>query len=144
MSVLPWLREVPAKWWAVLVGVAFGSVALITINGAREGYGRAALTAVGIAPLLCLLAGALLPSGTSLEIAALVGGVTALGGTALVLTLAKKAPTIIGAAVGAAARSYLEIEPQPDGKRVTRRRVNGVPDDPSPELEALAKKFDVE
>ncbi|QQN73964.1 hypothetical protein [Croceicoccus sp. YJ47] len=135
---MPIYRDIPPKWWAIVLGVFFGSMALITINGAREGYGKAVLTAAGIAPLLCLVAGALLPTGTSLEMAALVGGVTALGGTALVLGLAKKAPLILGAAVEAAARSYLTV----DKGETTRIRDDQTPAAPNPELEQMARKID--
>ncbi len=132
------LREVPARWWAVMVGVAFGSMALITTTGNKDGFGKATMTAAGIAPLLCVVAGALLPAGTSLEVAALIGGFTALGGTALVLGLAKRAPLIIGAAVQAAAESYLDVNK--DG--ATRIRRDGTPAEPDPQAEALIEEID--
>ncbi|NVD43490.1 hypothetical protein [Qipengyuania atrilutea] len=139
-----WLREVPVRWWAVMVGIAFGSMALITINGPKEGYGKAVFTAAGIAPLLCVVAGAMLPSETSLEIAALIGGLTALGGTALVLALAKRMPVIVSAAIGAAARSYLEVETKDNGKQsITRIDEKGLPE-PDKRLDALAHKLDGE
>lgn len=132
------LRDIPIKWWAVIVGITFGSVALITINGAKEGYGRAAITAAGIAPLLCLVAGALLPKETPLEMAALVGGITALGGTALVLNLAKHAPLILGSAAEAAAKSFLDLRDD----TATRIRQDGTPAESDPQADALIEKID--
>ncbi|MBB3034067.1 hypothetical protein [Alteriqipengyuania lutimaris] len=138
------LREIPPKWWAVLVGVAFGSLALIALDGPRKGYGKSVMVGAMTAPLLCLFAGALLPSGTSLELAALIGGMTALGGTALILTVARMVPSIASAALTGIARSYLEITPTPPGEppKVTRVRQDGTPEEPDSELEELARQLD--
>ena len=139
-----WLREIPPRWWAVLVGVAFGSMALIALDGPTKGYGKSVMVGSMTAPLLCLFAGALLPTDTSLEVAALIGGMTALGGTALILTVARMVPTIATAALTGIAKSYLEITPTKPGSppKVTRVRKDGTPEDANTELDALACKLD--
>lgn len=138
------LRDIPPKWWAVLVGVTFGSLALIALDGPTKGYGKSILVGAMTAPLLCLFAGALLPDDTSLEMAALIGGMTALGGTALILSLARMVPSIATAALTGIAKSYLDITPTPPGEphHVTRRRQDGTPEDANEELEKLARKLD--
>lgn len=138
------LREIPAKWWAVLLGVAFGSLALIAMDGPKKGYGRTIVTACLTAPLLSVLAGAMLPSDTSLEIAALIGGVTTLGGMAVIVAVSRLAPSLVTAGLTGIARTYLEINPTPQGKpdEVTRRREDGTPENPEPTLDELARRFD--
>lgn len=140
---MPW-GNVPSRWWAVLVGVAFGSLALIALDGPTKGYAKSVVVGAMTAPLLCIMAGALLPDETSLEVAALIGGLTALGGTALILTVARMVPSIATAALTGIAKSYLDISPGSPGQpsQVTRRREDGTPEDPDPELEELARKLD--
>lgn len=105
----------PAKWYATIAGVFFGSIALITINGEKDGYGKSAITAIGLSPILSIIAGAMLPKNTPIELAALAGGIAALGGTALVLGVAKRAPGIFEAALTGAANAYLnKIDNTPD------------------------------
>ena len=134
---MTWWKDIPPRWWAVMVGVAFGSLALITITGAKEGYSKSVLSAVGIAPFLCMFAGAMLPNDTSLEMAALVGGIAALGGTTLILSLSKRAPVIFGAAAEAAAKSFLELR---EGE-TTRIKPDGTPAMPDPVAEQLVEEL---
>ncbi|WP_370180232.1 hypothetical protein [Alteriqipengyuania sp.] len=140
---MPW-REIPPKWWAVVVGIAFGSLALTMLDGPKKGYLRTVVTAAGCAPLLCLFAGALLPDDTSLEIAALVGGVTALGGTALILHVQRVAPSLVTAGLIGIAESYLKITPRSGDEppEITRLRRDGTPEEPDPEAERLAQELD--
>lgn len=138
-----WWREVPLRWWAVLIGIAFGSLALVALDGPKKGYGRVTVMSILCAPLLAVVSGAMLPPGTTLEIAALVGGVTALGGIAVIAAIAKMAPGLVTAGLTGIARSYLQIEPTPPGEhpKVTRLREDGTPAEPDEELERLARKI---
>ena len=140
---MPW-RDVPPKWWAVMVGVSFGALALVYIDGPKKGWGRAVIGAFMTSPLLALIAGGLLPEDTSLEIAALIGGVVALGGTALLLAIGKMIPPLVTAGLTGMAQSYLHISaPREDGKtEVTRIRTDGTPKEPDPEAEELARRID--
>lgn len=84
---MTWWRDIPPRLYAAAIGVLVGSIALITIRGQTDGYGKSTLVAAGIAPMLCIVAGALMPDGTSLQMAALIGGLTAMGGTNLLVRL---------------------------------------------------------
>lgn len=144
MSPLHYIREVPARWWAVLVGVLFGSLALISIDGPRKGYGKAVFAAMLTGPLLALIAGALLPKGASLEMAALIGGVVAVSGTSVILTVARVVPPLVSAALTGAAQTYIKISPSPPGQPPDVERLNpdGTPALPNPELDRLVRKLD--
>ena len=133
-----WVREVPYKWWAVIVGIALGSMALITITGPKEGFAKSVFTAAGIAPFLCLLTGALLPRDTPLELAALLGGVVALGGTAIIMRLTRMSPVLFGAAFEAVAKTYLLMR----AGEVTRLREDGTPMLPNEDLERRVQALD--
>lgn len=135
---MKWLKDIPHLWWAVVVGVFFGSIALISIEGPKKGYGKAIVAGIMTAPLLALIAGGLLPKGTSLEIAALTGGVVALGGSAVILSVARFAPTMVTAGLTGVAKSFLLIS---DGEK-TRIREDGTPMSPDAEAEDLARKLD--
>ena len=144
------LREVPPRWWAILVGVAFGSLALIAMNGPTKGYAKSVIAAVLTAPFLSIIAGAMLNEETTLEAAAFVGGVVASGGMAVILAVSKMAPTLVTAALTGAAQSYLEITPTEKGKHPKVRRIENVefpdedketPED-SKELDELIDKID--
>lgn len=138
------LQEVPARWWAVLVGVLFGSLALISIDGPRKGYSKAVWAAALTGPLLSVIAGALLPKGASLEMAALVGGVVAVSGTSVILAVTRAVPPIVAAALTGAAQSYLKINPTPPGEPDELERLNpdGTPALPDPEAERLLRELD--
>lgn len=127
----------PAKWAAVAVGVVAGSMAIVTITGQKTGFGKAAWSAAGIAPVLCIIAGAMLPPGTSLEIAAMAGGMAALGGTAVIMKLAEMAPRLFGAAMMGVANSYIEME----GRKTTRLREDGTPEADA-ELDDITRRLD--
>ena len=135
---MKWLKDIPHLWWAVCVGVFFGSVALISLEGPKKGYGKAAITGLMTAPLLALIAGGLLPKGTSLEVAALIGGVVALGGTAVILSVSRFAPTMVTAGLTGVAKSFLHIS----DSETTRIREDGTPLLPDPKAEQLAKELD--
>lgn len=134
---MPW-RDIPPRWWAVLVGVLFGSVALIGIDGPKKGYSKAVIGGLLSAPFLALLAGALLPDGTSLEIAALIGGVVSVGGTGVIVTVGRYAPSLATAALTGVAESYLHI----NRGEATRLNRDGTPMTPDPEAEQLIEKID--
>lgn len=140
---MPW-REIPPRWWAVLVGVAFGSLALVSIDGPNKGYAKAVIAGLMTAPVLALIAGAMLPRDTSVEIAALVGGIAALGGTGVIMSVARMAPSIITGGLAGVANSYLLITgtKQPEEPDVFRYRIDATPAEPDPELEKLAHEFD--
>lgn len=133
-----WILKVPHLWWAVVVGVFFGSVALISIEGPKKGYGKAIVTGLLTAPLLALVAGGLLPKDTSLEMAALIGGVVALGGSAVIVSVARFAPGMVTAGLTGVARSFLLIS---ETERL-RLRDDGTPLAPDPEAEELLHKLD--
>ena len=140
---MPW-REIPPRWWAVLVGVAFGSLALISIDGPNKGYGKAVIAGLITAPVLALIAGAMLPPDTSVEIAALVGGIAALGGTGVIMSVARMAPSIVTGGLTGIATSYLHISgtKRPEEPDVMRYRIDATPAEPDPDLDALAHKLD--
>ena len=134
---MPW-RNIPPKWWAVMIGVVFGSIALIAMDGPRKGYGKTVLGAILTAPLLALIAGGLLPRDTSLEIAAVVGGVVAVGGMGVVLAVARFAPAMVSAGLSGMATSYLKIS----AGETTRIHPDGTPTSPDPEADKLVRQFD--
>lgn len=144
------LKEVPPRWWAILVGVIFGSLALVAMNGPSKGYGKTIVAAVLTAPLLSLIAGAMLREDTSLEMAAVVGGIVSVGGMGVIIAVAKMAPTLVTAALSGAARSYLEIIPTEEGKHPKVKRIDTIsfPEEHkklpnrNPELDDLIKKID--
>ena len=133
-----WFAKIPHLWWAVVVGVFFGSVALISIEGPKKGYGKAIVAGLLTAPLLALIAGGLLPKDTTLEIAALIGGVVALGGSAVIMSVARFGPSMVTAGLTGVAKSFLHIS----DSEATRIREDGTPLTPDPEAEKLAKKLD--
>jgi hypothetical protein len=139
-----WLREIPPKWWAVVLGVFFGSLALMAVEGPKKGYSKAIVTGAMTAPFMSILAGALLPEDASLELAAAIGGVTALGGMALIMAVSRFAPTLAIAGLTGMARSFLHITngDMDRAKVVTRIREDGTPEEPEPKLEHLARKLD--
>ncbi len=144
MNGFYWLREVPTKWWAVFVGVLFGSLALISIDGPRKGYTKAVWAAALTGPLLSVIAGALLPKGASLEMAALIGGVVAVSGTSVILAVSRAVPPIVSAALTGAAQSYLKINPTPPGEppEANRYNIDGTPDFPMEDQERLLRELD--
>lgn len=135
---MKWIAKVPHLWWAVCVGVFFGSVALVSIEGPKKGYARAIIAGILTAPLLALVAGGMLPKGTSLEMAALIGGVVALGGSAVIMAVARLAPSLVTAGLTGVARSFLHIQ---DGEQ-TRLREDGTPLAPDDKAEELARRLD--
>lgn len=139
-------RDIPARWWAVLIGIAFGSMALVAMNGPTKGYARSIVAAILTAPLLSLVAGSLIDEDSSLEFAALIGGIVAVGGMGVVLTIARMAPSLVTAGLTGMAKTYLHISASDDGKpgEVERLRRDHTPDVANPELDELARRFDDE
>lgn len=139
-------REVPMRWWAVIVGVLFGSLALISIDGPRKGYGKAIWAAALTGPLLSLIAGALLPKEATLELAALIGGVVAVSGTSVILAVTRAVPPMVSAAITGAAQSYLKIDPTPPGEPPEVKRFNSdnTPNFPMEGEDRLLRELDKE